>query len=425
MPGPRTATGPNGEKYVLEGGRWVQTNVPSGFVGPIREMTGSSPELGYTPEEQSTNAREGWRTGLGTIAAGVLSIPHAAGELLAHGAALPALVPGGKTFAQSLLEQKNQLPASALLALPDPSTEEVLAVPSAIRKSLADPFIHRRRLLGTRFNEAVAEEQQRQAKTPLGSEAGRLAGDISLMAAMRPGRRLFDSLKLGRFNPRAEIPETKSVLDYAARTLARGTGRTAEAGFDGAVLGALGDGDPAKTAAWSAGIQAGGSVAMAAKNSFFRNPLKTFAALYLGHEMWKSVAPGPQDFFDSKDQAVNELVAAYGLGTAAAIAGSTRGIGAGKVRAITDALSSASRATIASIVTQLQEAAANKQPQYARVLELMSQDQERFGTDARVLLERAARSDKPRALLDQIDALMRSTRFRRALEQPETEPPQP
>jgi hypothetical protein len=155
---------------------------------------------------------------------------------------------------------------------------------------------------------------------------------------------------------------------------------------------------------------------LAAKNAFFRNPLKSFAALYLGHEMWKSVAPGPQDLFNSKDQAVNEMVTAYGLGAVAALAGSTRGLGSGNVLRVTDALSTASRATVASVVTQLQEAAANNQPQYARVLDLMSQDQERFGTDARVLLERAARSEEPRALLNQIDELMKSTRFRKALE---------
>jgi hypothetical protein len=275
------------------------------------------------------------------------------------------------------------------------------------------------------FAEAKAVEAQRSADSPIGSIAGQTAGDIATMLTLRPGRTAAEFLpKI--MNPRAEIT-AKGALDAAARTLLRGTGRTAEAGFDGAVMGSLSDGDPVKTAAWSAGVQAGGSMALTAKNSFFRNPLKSFAALYLGHEMWKAVAPGPQDLFDSKDTAVSELVAAYGLGTAAAIAGSTRGIGSGNVRAITDAMSSASRATIASVVTQLQEAAANKQTQYAQVLDLLAKDQQHFGTDARVLIERAARSEKPRALLDQIDTLMQSLRFRKALEdaQPQSQPSVP
>lgn len=404
----RTATGPNGEKLVLEGGQWV----------PLQESAAPGALPGRpnaAAAEQDQEIRQGMRQGFGTFLANLMSVPHASGELLAAGAALPALVPGGESFSDARARQEKLLPAKALLALPDPSTEDVLAVPSAISKSLSDPLVHRRRLLRTRFEEAVAQEHARNDADPIVSSAGRTAGDVASLMTLRPGKRAADLM--GRLNPRADLSDTKGVLDAAARTLYRGMGRTAEAGFDGAVMGALGDADPARTAAWSAGVQAGGSAALAAKNAFFRNPLKSFAALYLGHEMWKAIAPGPQDLFESKDTAVSELVAAYGLGTAAAIAGSTRGIGAGNVRLITDAMSSASRATIASVVTQLQEAAANNQPQYARVLELMSQDQERFGTDARVLLERAARSEEPRALLNQIDSLMQSARFRKALEE--------
>lgn len=419
----RTATGPNGEKLVLEGGKWIPMGVPAGFVGPQDEFTGLDPSLGRTREEQGKNAAQGWRAGIGALAANTLSLPHAAGELLAAGGAVPALVPGGETFSEARARGEKQFPASALLAMPDPSTEDVLAVPSAIKKSLADPMIHRRRLLGTRFDEAVAEERAKADASPIASGAGQTIGDISTLLTLRPGKRLTDLL---RMNPRASLADTKGVLDAAARTLTRGTARTAEAGFDGAVMGALSDADPVRTAAWSAGIQAGGSAALAAKNAFFRNPLKSFAALYLGHEMWKAVAPGPQDLFDSKDTAVTEMVTAYGLGAAAAMAGSTRGVGTGNVLRLTDALSSASRATVASVVSQLQSAAADNKPHYARVLELMSQDQERFGTDARVLLERAARSEEPRALLNQIDALMQSARFRKALEdEPEAQPEAP
>jgi len=405
----RTATGPNGEKLELVDGVWVPLRPePQGVLASQVE------EYGPPNPEAVPHIKNAARSIVGGIAAGTLSIPHAAGELLAAGAAVPALVPGGRSYSDERSRQEQQYPAKALIAFPDPTAEDVLAVPGAIKKSLSDPFLQRRRLVGQRFQEAVTEEQNRD---PFASHVGRTVADVGTMMALRPGQRAVDALKLGRFNPRAEITDTKGALDYAARVLARGTGRTAEAGFDGAVMGALGDGDPVKTAAWSAGVQAAGSMAMTAKNSFFRNPLKTFAALYLGHEMFKAIAPGPQDLFESKDTAVTEMVAAYGLGTAAALAGSTRGVGAGNVRAITDAMSTASRATIASVVTQLQEAAAAKQPQYSRVLELLSQDQQHFGTDARVLIERAARSDKPRALLNQIDELMKSTRFRKALEE--------
>lgn len=410
----RTATGPNGEKLVLQDGKWVPMDVPTGFVGPLDERTGPLPGLGRDPEEQTRNLRQGLRQGFGTFLANVLSVPHASGELLAAAAALPALVPGGRSFSEARAKQEGSLPASALLAIPEPSTEDVLAATNMFGKFYADPRTQGRRPVSTRFDEALAEEGEKADANPLATGAGRTAGDVASMMLLRPGKRAADLLP-GRFNPHADLTTTKGRLDAAARALARGTGRTVEAGFDGAVMGALGDGDPAKTAAWSAGIQAGGSAALAAKNAFFRKPLSTFATLFLGHEMWKAVAPGPQDFFSSKDQAVNEMIAAYGLGLAARLAGAGR-----DPNRIIGAMEHASRAGIASVVTQLQEAAAANQPQYARVLELLAQDQERFGTDARVLLERAARSEEPRALLNQIDELMKSARFRKAIENAET-----
>lgn len=433
--GERTATGPNGEKVVLRDGQWVPLD--NGRVSFNKVNEGFSGLYAAQNPEAQPRINQGLRQGFGSFVSNLLSIPHASGKLLAAGAALPALVPGGKSFADAQAEQEKKLPASALLAIPDVSTEEVLAAPTALGRSFSGANANARRAragawdtpmaptgIRENFRNAVAEEEKLAADNALSSSAGRTAGDVASMLTLRPGQRVAKGLDLQRFNPRASLDETKGALDSAARTLYRGMGRVAEAGFDGAVIGALGDGDPAKTAAWSAGIQAGGSMALAAKNAFFRNPLKSFAALYLGHEMWKSVAPGPQDLFDSKDTAVNEMVTAYGLGAAAALAGSTRGVGAGNIQRVSDALSSASRATVASVVTQLQEASASNQPQYARVLELMSQDQERFGTDARVRLERAARSDAPRALLNEIDSLMESARFRKALEESDA-PEQP
>jgi hypothetical protein len=432
----RTATGPNGEKLELQDGKWVPISTSSGFVGPVDEMTGPLPSLGRNPEEQSQNLRQGMRQGFGSFIANALSIPHATGKLLAAGGAVPALVPGGESFTDARLRGEKQFPASAFLSIPDVSTEEVLAAPTAVGRAFSnvnDNAKRARQLFSNpnsvtspikspsvpeNFDAAVAEEEGVAAANPIATSAGRTAGDVASMMALRPGQRLMD--KFTRLNPRASLDNPKNALDAAARSLQRGMGRTAEAGFDGAVMGALGDADPGKTAAWSAGIQAGGSAAMAAKNAFFRKPLSTFATLFLGHEMFKAIAPGPQDFFESKDAAVNEMVTAYGLGLAARLAGAGRDPGR-----IIGAMEHASRSGLASVVTQLQEAQANNQPQYARVLDLLSQDQERFGTDVRVRLERAARSEEPRALLNEIDALMQSTRFRKALEDAEAPAEQP
>jgi hypothetical protein len=423
-----TATGPNGEKVVLRDGQWVpMPAAPRGL--PSRP----------TPEAaaQDKRIRQGLRTAGGTFVANMLSIPHGAGELLAAGAAIPETVAGsaaaafrrepmniGDRFAAARTKQENSLPASALLAIPDPTTEDVLAVPGAISRSFSNANANARRAralwsdpsaqvdpiktpqIGPTFAESLAEEKRRSEANPIATSAGRVGGDVATMLALRPGERATNALGL---NPRAEAAGARAVLS-------RGVARSAEAGIDGAVLAALGDGDPVKTAAYSAGIQAGGSVALAAKSALLRNPVKSALGLYLGHEMFKAIAPGPQDLFESKDAAVQELVGAYVAGTAAGMLGASRGAGTGNIRAITDVMSSASRATIASVITQLQEAERSGNDTPARVLELMSANPDHFGADVRTRIEQAAGSEEPQALINEIKKLMESESFRSALE---------
>lgn len=406
-----TATNPTtGERVVLRNGQWVplETAAPRALPGRPTEAASA----------QDRDIRQGMRQGFGAFLANALSVPHGAGKLLAGAAALPALVPGGKSFSEAREEQEKILPARLLLSIPDVSTEEVLAVPSAVAKSLSDPMVHRRRLAGTRFNEAVAEEEQKATENPIASSAGRTAADVSTLLTLRPGERVTRAIGL---NPRAAIPETGATRAL----LTRGLGRAVEAGADGATIAALGDADPVTTAAYTAGIQAGGSASLAAKGWVFRNPIKSFLGITLGHEIWKAVAPGPQEIFSSKDSAVNEMVGAYVAGLTAAALGSGRGVGQGNVRAITDMLSTGARSTVASVVTQLQEAANNGNDTPARVLELMSSNPDHFGADVRQRIEQAAASDKPRALLNEIDQLMQSERFRKALEEQSEEAPAP
>lgn len=441
MPGKEpTATGPNGEKAVFRNGEWVilAADAPRALPGrPTPEAAAKDREI-----------RQGLRTGVGAFLANVLSLPHAAGELLAAGAAIPQTVGGaavaaargqpmniGERFGAARREQESSFPASLLLKAPDPTTQDVLAVPGALSRSFSNINANAQRArtlmrdpnaeveplrapqLSETYPEARAEEQRRSDESPIATGAGQAAGDVATLLGLRPGERMARLLKLRKTNPRAEIEiDGKGALDAAARTFMRGTGRSAEAGFEGAVIGALGDGDPVKTAAWTAGIQAGNSAALTAKNTFLRNPIKSFGALWLGHQMWKAIAPGPQQAFESSDAAIKELVGAYGLGTVAALAGGSRGIGSGTIRRVTDALSTASRGTIASVIAQLQEAESEGQDQYAQVLERMSIDPNHFGSEARIRLERAARSEKPRALLDEIDALMKGNRFRALLD---------
>ena len=429
-----TATGPNGEKLELKDGQWVPMES-----GP--RALPRMPTAGAAEEDRMI--REGMRSMAGTVAANVLSLPHAAGELLAMGAAVPQTAVGAagaaiggtpidliERFSAARTEQEGKFPARALLALPDPSTEDVLAVPGTVPRLLAsasnaeysrDPNAPILAGSGIRkaFGESLAAEQARAEENPLAHSAGRTAGDVASLLLLRPGERAARALKLERMNPRAkvDVPDasvfSKEMLDAASRALSRGLGRTAEAGFEGAVMAAIGDGDPAKTAAWSAGVQAGSSMALSAKSTIMRNPIKSAVGIYFGHEIWKVIAPGPQDFFGSKDAAFQEVVGAYAVGTLAGLAGGGRGgVGSGRVKQVTSVLNDASRHSIQSVLAQINEGRKRGDTKYETVIGKIAEDPDYFGKDFRVRLERASRSDKPNALLDEIDSLMRSNRFR-------------
>jgi hypothetical protein len=274
------------------------------------------------------------------------------------------------------------------------------------------------------FDAAVTAEQQNAAANPLATSAGRAAGDAASLLALRPGDRMREILKLrGKAEPsarrgrlldreREDVEEATGKLDEAAKVLKPWLGRTAEAGFDGAVVSALGDGDPVATAGWTAGIQAAGGAALGAKAWIWKNPGKAAFTLILGSEMWKAIAPGPQNIAESKDEAVRTFVGAYGLASAAGLAGAGRPTGS-----FMRSLATASRGGVASVVTQLQEAAAEGKEDYARILDQIAKEPDYFGRETRARLERAAESEKPRELLNEIDKLMESTRFNRAVDE--------
>jgi hypothetical protein len=450
-----TATGKNGEKYELRGNQWVQISGPVGPEVP-EDVARRNPRYAATDPAVQSQINEGMRQGLGTFLANVLSLPHAAGELLAAGGALPETAGGAalaavrgqpmnirERFANARKRQEGQLPASALLAIPDPTTEDVLAVPGAFRRSAAAVNANRDRAMGLlrgapeaamqsvqdpslsrTFPAAVEAERQRAEENPLATSAGRTAGDAASLLALRPGDRIREILKLRQtaeptarrsrllVRERGEVEDARTRLDKATEALKPWLGRSAEAGFDGAVVSALGDGDPVATAGWSAGIQATGGAALAAKNWVWRNPGKSLFTMILASEIFKAVAPGPQNIAESKDEAVRAFVGAWGLAAAAGLAGSGRPTGA-----IMRSLSTVSRGSIASLVTQLQEASADGKDEYAKVLDQISKDPDYFGRETRQRLERAAQSEKPRALLNEIDALMNSTRFKKLFDE--------
>jgi hypothetical protein len=419
-----TATGPDGQKLELKNGQWVPL--------ATTELQQAQQSLSGTGNDRKGGAQF-IKSAIGTTLANVLGLPHAAGELLALGGAIPETVGGSVAamakgqpmnvmdrFANARMKQEESLPASALLAMPEPTAEDVLAVPGTIQRAPSAIAAHYwdgsvapypgglpSEDVAKAFEASRDEQVAAAAERPMDSAAGRTVGDVATMLGLRPGNWARKLLSGPRSAPTA-APETLSALNKAARSIGAGLGKTAESGFEGALMGALGDGDPAKTAAYAAGIQAAGSAALEAKGWVFKRGLRTtIVDLWIGHEIWKAVMPGPQNALESKDQVINEVVGAFGVGALAAIAGAGRPPGP-----LASAFSSASRGVISSVITQLQEAAGKGQEQYAKVVEQMAKDPDYFGQEVRTRIERAARSEKPQQLMREIDRLMDSTRFR-------------
>lgn len=389
--------------------------------------------LSGVPESRPADRMRSFDVGLRTAAAefigNVLGIPHAVGELLAVGGAALEAGAGaagaalrgeplelGRRFDEARRSQEQQFPANVLRQWPNPSAQDVLRAAETVRQ-LPSAITERRSLsegvplARERADEAVAVEAEAH---PIATAVGEVAGDIATLVSGRPGLRAL----LRRADPSRVVPEARKIADTATAKLMRGLGRSAEAGFEGALIGALSDADPAEIAAWSAGIQAGGSLALTAKEAVRKAPFKSFATLWLGHEMYRAVAPGPQDAFTSKDETIRELVAAYGLGIIATLAGAGRGSEANRVA---DAISAASRAGIASVVSQLKSADERGERHYGEIVAKIVEDPDAFGPEVRRRLELAARRERPNALLEEIDALMKLRPFRRKYEELKTE----
>lgn len=389
----RTATGPNGEKIVLRGGQWVPLeSTPAAAPTPAAELSVAQASLSGSGVDSSARL-QGMRAAGAELVANALSVPHATGELLALGAAVPATIADaagaavhgeplnlGERFAAAREEQEGQFPASALLRLPEPTGQDVLS---------------------------AFHLQDESGEHPVATSVGRAAADIASALLLRRGGRIAPEIK-------DTVAKISAKLKPVFRSLGRGAARTAEAGAEGAVIGALGEGDPAASAALNAAVQAGGSAVLTAKANFFKNLPSTVFNLWVGHEIYKTVAPGPQDFLGSKDLTIQEVTAAYALGLTAALAGAGRGR---EVRLMNDMTNASSRAAIASVATQLQEAAARGEDQYEKVIGKLSEDPDYFGPEAARRLNIAAHRERPNALLTEIDSLMRSNRFRRKYEE--------
>jgi hypothetical protein len=268
----------------------------------------------------------------------------------------------------------------------------------------------------SRMRSEVMAQQQ-----PTASALGSVAGDVATLATLRaPVAKIRG---LGAANAaerqallRAEIEAAKqsgiitnpmmadtvpamlqrmTVQSRGFGNLMEKTGRIAETGIEGAVLGILTDKDPLETAAYSAGTQAAGNVVLGIMpgGSLAKVGLAAVAATTL-FQVANSVLPGGQDrILPAVEAGFNKVALALAAGVLTGAAGMGR-------------VSSKALPQIADYMTALPRAA---------VVQRLSVDPNYFGPTAGRRLERAFRNPNI-SISGVIEDLMENKAFREKYE---------
>lgn len=292
---------------------------------------------------------------------------------------------------------------------------------------------------------------------PIATTAGNIAGDVATLGGLRApisAERALSQVAHKRTlltkeaqqaaakeslvaNPAADLtalgfefaPSLSSAIKSLPKTskgfatLLNRTGRSAEAGLEGAVLSILNDGDPLETAAFAAGGQAAGSVALGMLTGLFSGNFAqvgtnlAIGAVSVGAtlQLLKSVTPGGQDFsLESIESGFNKVALGIAAGALAGVAGAGRVTSKFPVSAfpkLADALTSIPRAATISV---LNDALNNTQTE--KVIQQLAQDPNYFGPAAARRLERAFRNPDI-SINSVIEDLMEQKAFREKLAQ--------
>ena len=206
------------------------------------------------------------------------------------------------------------------------------------------------------------------------------------------------------------------------RTLANRAGRSAEAGFEGAAISLLNEGDPLETAAYSAGSQAMGSMLLGGTHSLFKGDLVS-AAMNLGAsafaigsvlQLAKSGTPGGENFIlDSIESGYDKVLLGIALGGLSAVGGMgrvTSGFSTTALPRVADAISSVPRAGVISVIQEI-----TNDQQSQQVLEKVMRDPSAFSSAATRILQRAINNEKV-SFSGAVDHLMENREFRNQFE---------
>lgn len=370
---------------------------------------------------------------------GAMALPSAAGDLLAGATSVTEslaapFVGEEMAFKRRFQEQQNMLPASLIRAIPRPTVQGYVATMQSLPalmpggKSFGDAYAINR-------DQLDVEEAQDRAAHPVASIAGDISGDMAALAMGKApfGRaigqaekRLLPKVADISFGAASKVvvqPGIRRTLERALnaetpRRLARGAGRSAEAGLEAAVLEVMNDkdADPIEAASLAAGGQAMGSLALEGGSGLLSGGLLksggkialTAAAMGAIWQVVKSASPGGRDrVLESIESGFNKVAYSVMLGGVATMAGAPRYRDtklAEEIPALVEGLAAVPRGLTLSLITRYAKADPAEQARFEGVLGNLARDPEYKGqTPEEQIIVRSIKGASPTKVSGVID----------------------
>lgn len=421
----------------------LQPVIPQQGLPPQAGLNRSRLVEGLPGTEINTESKGGggdafFRAGVEQFANNATQLPSLLLNLAANSSLNPArLLPPDSEIRDQLT------PALTDRTIPLPTGQQVVAgmqagaqVPGALLRG-------ENANLSQRFDQSLVAGEQLAQEHPTAAMLGRGAGDAAtlitgrapIVSARAPAlaakRATLEKVAREKLKLPDEIEEQVTdvvsrrivpFLQSTGRQTARAGSKAAGVGLEGATLALLDQQDPEQMFWFGAAGQTVGSASLFLVEKPIKRLLPFVATAWVASEMFKAVAPGDQNFFESKDFAIHKAVAAFGLGTAAALsgAGRLRGPTAERFPKMLDAITAAPRGAILGRINELRTAAEAGNDLPLRAMERYATNQQSFNSNVQNALGRALNSNKEGAFTKEVQRLMRESKaFREAMTEAE------
>lgn len=365
----------------------------------------------------------------------LLAIPNAVsratGDVLAAAGAADRyvgdLVTGKRPqFTALFAEEQQRNPALSFRSIPQLTVQDIEAgvrsIPALLPggESLSEAFARN-------SAEFAANEQAMREAHPAAAVVGDVGGDVATIITgraplartiARAEQRLAGNAAAKSAQSNVGYVLDKTVTSPAMRRLARGAGRSLEAGAEAAILDTLKGDDPLETAYVAALGQAGASGAIELGKTVWRHPSLAMAGLAAAStiQIMKSATPGGRDrILESIETGFNKITWTLAASVAAGALGGGRlrgGEFANRFPKLADAISTLPRASMISLAEEWADADPKQQQRIEAVSQKLASDPEYFGPAEALKLDKAFRNG---TVLPTLERLSKERRFRERL----------